>query len=484
MNMLFSPMFWLEIAIVAAFVGGLCAGLFRNPLRAWRVGLVFAAAALACSLAACIAFYYGRFAGADVRWSLWHRLFGWDLFIVDELGAPLLPLVALMHFLTALATGRTNMRGFSLSWSLTSEAIGLATFGTAGQWWLVSLLIAGVLPAYVELVNRGKPTRVYLFHMTLFIGLLVLGSAGIDASAASRSRPIWAIVALLAAILIRCGAVPVHCWLPDWFEHASFGNALLFVTPLTGVYAAIRLVLPIAPDWIMRGIGLFSLATAMYAAGMSLVQKDTRRFFAYLFLSHASLVLVGLELNTVISLTGALALWVSTALSLAGLGLTLRALEARFSRLSLQRYHGLFEQTPTLAVCFLITGLASIGFPGTLGFVATELLVEGAIEANLFVGLAVALTAAINGIAVVRVYFLLFTGARHVSTVSLGITTRERFAVLTLATLIFAGGLVPQPGISSRFRAATSVLRQRERLQAAKQAAVRYEVVETQSSDD
>ena len=42
----------------------------------------------------------------------------------------------------------------------------------------------------------------------------------------------------------------------DWFEHASFGNALLFVTPLTGVYAAVRLVLPIAPDWVLQGIGL------------------------------------------------------------------------------------------------------------------------------------------------------------------------------------------------------------------------------------
>ena len=44
--------------------------------------------------------------------------------------------------------------------------------------------------------------------------------------------------------------------------------------------------------------------------------------------------------------------------------------------------------------------------------------------------------AALNGIAVVRAYFLLFTGARHVSTVSLAATTRERFAVLTLAALI------------------------------------------------
>ena len=109
------------------------------------------------------------------------------------------------------------------------------------------------------------------------------------------------------------------------------------------------LVMPVAPDWALRGIGLVSLTTAVYAAGMALVQREGRRFFAYLFLSQASLVLVGLELLTAISLTGALALWFSVALSLGGLGLTLRALEARFGRLSLAQHQGLYDHSPALA---------------------------------------------------------------------------------------------------------------------------------------
>src|SRR5262249_39564418 len=161
---------------------------------------------------------------------------------------------------------------------------------------------------------------------------------------------------------------------------------LLYVTPLVGVYTALRLVLPIAPDWVLQGIGLVSQVTAVYAAGMATVQREARRFFAYLFLSHASLVLVGLELITELSLTGALGLWFSVILSLGGFGLTLRALEARYGRLSLAEYHGLYEQSPALAVCFLLTGLACVGFPGTLGFVSAEVLVDGAIEANSYVG--------------------------------------------------------------------------------------------------
>jgi NADH-quinone oxidoreductase subunit M len=113
-------------------------------------------------------------------------------------------------------------------------------------------------------------------------------------------------------------------------------------------------------------------------------------------------------------------------------------------------------------MCFLLTGLASVGFPGTLGFVATEILVDGAVQASPLVGLAVVAAAALNGIAVLRAYFLLFTGARHASNVSLKVGLRERFAVLILAALVLGGGLFPQPGVVSRHRAAVEVLRQRQ----------------------
>ena len=75
-----------------------------------------------------------------------------------------------------------------------------------------------------------------------------------------------------------------------------------------------------------------------------------------------------------------------------------------------------------------------------------------------YVGIVVIAAGALNGIAVLRAYFLLFTGARHVSTVSLGIVSRERAAVMTLSVLILGGGLIPQPGVATRQRAAEEIL--------------------------
>ena len=73
-------------------------------------------------------------------------------------------------------------------------------------------------------------------------------------------------------------------------------------------------------------------------------------------------------------------------------------------------------------------------------------------------GIVVVAAAALNGIAVVRAYLHLFTGGRHVSTVWLGIGARERIAVLTLAAMILGGGLFPQPGVTTRERAAEEIL--------------------------
>jgi NADH-quinone oxidoreductase subunit M len=456
---------WLEASIAVMLAGALCVSQVRHPVRAYRWGRAFTGAACACAVVACLNYYLNDYLGGPPGGAAGgpqELLFGRQVFALDALNAPLVPAVALLHFLTALATARTKMRRFSFSWSLAAGAIRLATFSCTDTGILVSLLVAGTIPPYVELLNRRSPTRVYVLHMALFVGLLTGGWALLR-TAGGGPATAGAGALLLAAVLVRCGTVPAHCWVTDWFARASFGIALLALAPLAGVYACVRLVLPVAPDWVLRGAAVASLVTAVYAAAMATVQREVRYFFAYLFLSHAALVLVGLELQSGLALTGALCLWFSVMIALGGFGLTLRALESRFGWLSLARYHGLYEHTPALAVCFLLTGLASVGFPGTLGFISTELLVDGAVSVNLYAGLAVIAAAALNGIAVVRAYFLLFTGARHVSTVSLGIGPRERAAVLTLAAVVLGGGLLPQPGVSTRQRAAEEILEGRRK---------------------
>jgi NADH-quinone oxidoreductase subunit M len=444
---------WLEAALLVPLVGALAVGRMRDPMRAARAGTAFAAATFFLSAIA----GYAAAAGYSVAWDVQTRLFGNRPFTLDGLTGPLVPVIALLHLLTAAATARTRMRRFSFAWSLTTEAVGLATFACTDAWMLVGLLAAGTVPPLMELRERRRPVRVYLLHMGVFCVLLL---AGWILTAAGSTG--WGSGLLLAAVLIRSGIVPFHCWVTDWFEHSSFGNALLFVAPLTGALAAVRLLLPVAPSSVLDVLEVIALVSALYCAAMATVQREARRLFAFLFLSHGALVLIGMAVDRPLSLTGSLRIWSSVILSLGGFGLTMRALEARVGRLSLTRFHGLYEHVPALAVCFLLTGLASVGFPGTLGFVGGEMLVDGVVDVDPWVGSAVVVAAALNGIAVVRAYFLLFTGTRHGSTIPLPATGRERFAVLTLAALILGLGLVPQPALMARYRAAEEILKERQ----------------------
>lgn len=453
---------WLELAILLPLIGTFFIAFIREPETAWKRTLVVCSLTLACTIGAWIDFSTMHAFDAHDHWDLLSPWLGPDALLIDELSAPLLPLSALLYLLTVVATLRTKVRRFPFGWTLFSEATLLALLSCRDPQGVIGLLALQTIPPFFELRQRGRSTRVYVIHMGLFLAFLIAGWMMIDADGPKTDHSVLAIGMLIAAILIRSGSVPVHCWMTDLFDNASFATALLFMAPMAGAYAAIRLILPISPDWALRNIAVISLITAVYAAGMTLVQKDARRFFAYLFLSNSSLVLVGMEVATPIGLTGALCLWLSVGLSLAGFGLTLRALESRTGRVSLSRYHGLYDHMPTLAAFFLLTGLASIGFPGTIGFVGTELLVEGAVGVFSLGGMLVVLAGALNGIAVMHAYFRLFTGVEHKASISLYARLPEKVAVLSLSILIIGGGLWPQPGVASRYHAAIEIMARRK----------------------
>jgi len=453
---------WLELCIITPLVGALLVWRQRDPEVAWKRALTISGVTLLFAFCAWEDFGTLHTFDAHDHWDAISQWLGDDAVVIDELSAPLLPLAALLYFLITLATPRTKIRRFPFAPTLVSLSLLMAMLTCRQPWGIIVLMAAQTLPPFFELRARGRSTRPFAIHMLLFLGLLAAGWAMIDAEGPKSEHSNLAIGMLMAAVLIRSGVAPLHCWMTDLFENATFGTALLFVTPMAGAYAAVRLVLPIAPDWALHGIALFSLFTAVYAAGMSLVQREARRFFCYLFLSNSSLVLVGLEVATPVSLTGGLCVWLSVGMSLAGLGLTMRAVEARTGRISLADYHGLYEHMPGLATFFLLTALASIGFPGTVGFVGVELLVDGAIGISPYVGILVVFAAALNGIAVLHAYFRLFTGTQHTTSISLKARWPEKVAILLLTALILGGGLIPQPGVTSRYHAATEIISRRE----------------------
>jgi NADH-quinone oxidoreductase subunit M len=450
---------WIETAVLLSLVAASGIRWLRDRDLTRGLSIAACGLTLACAVGAWVnVSYLGDAAPARFGWSETYP----SPLAADGLSGPLLPLVALVSLLIVLTTLGAKVQQISFASILTAEGIALATLASTTLWPIIGLLLLGMVPPILELRGHRESLRVFVFHMAIASALLVVGAALLGLSPGATLASALGAVLLTAGLMIRAGTLPLHCWMTALFDRASFGTALLFVTPLVPAYAAFRLILPVVPASILHLAIVPSLATATYAAGMALVQQDARRSFSYLFLSNSSLVLLGLELATTVGVTAALSLWISVAASLAGFGLALRAVEARTGRLSLDRFHGLASHTPRLAGTFLVTGLASVGFPGTLGFVATELLVDGTIAISPIVGVLVVLTAALNGLAVMRFYFRVFAGTRHVASLDLRSRVPEKIAAATLGILILGGGVYPQPGISRRHGVAEQLLEVRQ----------------------
>ena len=453
---------WLELSIFTPLLAACICLWLRNQQQAQRVALIASVLTAGFTIGEWVDFSTLESFAAQDRGSLFRLLLGLEPLVIDELSAPLLPMVAILFALTISATMRSKATRFFFGLTMASEAIILATLSCSIPLLLVGLLLVSVIPPWLEIRARGHSTRMFSLYLFTHVLLLAIGLALLAVGGDSAFVANVAASLLLLSSLIRAGVFPAHSWIVDLFDKATFGTALLFVAPMTGAYVVMRLVLPVVPVWALHGVAVLSLLTSVYAAGMALVQADARRLFAFLLLSHSSLVLVGLELANPIGMTGALCIWLANGISLTGFALTIRSVEARIGRVSLEQYHGLFDHMPHIGAMFLLTGLASIGFPGSLAFFGMELLIEGTSEVYPIVGTIVVLTAVLNGITVLHAYFRIFTGTRHVATIPLNARPAERFALLSLSLIVLAAGLWPGASVTSRHHAAEMLLKFRQ----------------------
>jgi len=383
---------------------------------------------------------------------------------VDTLSAALLPFAASLWLLTVAVTPRAALdRGglrrtalatlFTVTSFLTESAVVLVLAAVGAVWTFLSAL-SDEAHRY-----QRRVVAVYLGGSTLLFGVGVALLVGPGAGHATiETTGIWLIV---AAALVRKGIVPFHAWVPEVFDHGRLGPAILFSAPQVGAYMTAVLIVPRASSDVLRLIAVLALATAVYGAALALVQRSARRACGYLFMSQSALVMAGLDCTSVAALAGGLLVWLSAGLAFAGLARCVLVLEARRD---LSACHGGYERMPVLAIAFLAMGLACTGFPGTLGFVGQELLVQGAVDVFPVMGFAVVIASALTGLAVLRMYFALFCGRRDAPVhlgVQLGLRRREAWTFAGLVVLLVGFGVAPRPLADSTFAASEEILQRR-----------------------
>ncbi|MFM8890144.1 MAG: proton-conducting transporter membrane subunit, partial [Planctomycetia bacterium] len=373
------------VAVVAPLVGavGLQSRLVAASLRRLAVGSVL------LSLAASGVIPAAWSAGAGAPLASGERLGGGSLLVVDGITAVLLPYVIVVELAILLVAPRRSLEPEAACRILYGAAATCALFLTAHPVALVVLWCVTALPTWwtVRDTPGGRPAaRVYLVAMSVALVCMATGTAllVVDPPWSDAPGPLgtaggWLVA---VAIMIRKGIFPFHSWYPALFRGGPMSTALAATMPQVASYTAVRLLIGHAdhPEGVAAELVVLSqlaLVTATYGAALAIVQRDLRSLIGTLAMSQSALVLAGLAGTLPMELNGALCVWVSSGLALTGIGLVTWALESRAGVIRLDTPQGRFWDAPALAGFFLLFGLAGIGLPGTLSFVADDLIVSG-----------------------------------------------------------------------------------------------------------
>ncbi len=340
----------------------------------------------------------------------------------------------------ALAPMRTHTTS-TFTHVLVVLASGLATTATGEPAVIVALWALASAATWHELRGRLGPrgaARLFAVHQVFGITLAAFGVIVL----AVHGAPGWAgtigTAAIVAAVTVRLGLLPLHLWISGLVESAPMGLVVVFLTAPTAPMLLLADGIP-APG---TGLLVTGAVSALLGGLLGLVQPDARRGLSALAVSVSGIVACGIADASPTTVAGAILAWQVYAIGMAGVLMVLSATEARRGPIGSTGAGGSFARTPKLAVAFLLLGLAVAGFPATVGFVGEDLLIEGIRESSPLPMLALVVATAANGATVARWFFTGYTGRRdHVGEPDL--TRRELWAVTAALTALLVGGLAP-----------------------------------------
>jgi NADH-quinone oxidoreductase subunit M len=329
---------------------------------------------------------------------------------VDGTNILFIPLTAVLTFLAliyTLITRHVTDRLF-IACLLGYETVLIGAFAALNvmQFWLWSVL--ELIPVGLLTVHAGTgQNRRWLVVVLLqywgsgllmsLAGFLLLAFGLIDAQHALTfdwltlkqnnaylNDEVLIFILLFFGFAIRMPLFPFHGWLPVLAEQGTVASGVIFLVGLKlGIYAVIRFILPMVPGVAEQWSGFevtLGLTSLFYGALLALMQINIRRLLAFAVISQTGMLVIGTFCFNVTGLEGSLLLSVAYGLATAGMLFSVGLIYERCRTAFLPRLGGLFDTNATLALLFLISALSTMVMPGTPGFDAAHLLVEGIIE--------------------------------------------------------------------------------------------------------
>ena len=216
----------------------------------------------------------------------------------------------------------------------------------------------------------------------------------------------WLWLAFFASFAVKVPMWPVHTWLPDAHVEAPTAGSVILAGVLLkmGAYGFLRFsvpMLPIATDIFTPMVFALSIIAVIYTSLVALVQLDMKKLIAYSSVAHMGFVTLGIFTLNQQGVTGAIYQMLSHGIVSAALFLCVGVIYDRMHTREIERYGGLAERMPVYAFFFMVFMLASVGLPGTGGFVGEILVLVGLFKVSTW-----AATLAATGVILGAAYML------------------------------------------------------------------------------
>ena len=333
---------------------------------------------------------------------------------------------------------------------------------------LFYIFFEGVLiPMFIIIGVWGGPRRNYaafkLFLYTLLGSVLMLVAILTMLSTAGSSditvllkydfplslQP-WLWLAFFASFAVKVPMWPVHTWLPDAHVEAPTAGSVILAGVLLkfGGYGFLRFSLPMFPiasfDFTPLIFSL-SVIAIIYTSCVALVQEDMKKLIAYSSVAHMGFVTMGIFAANSQGVEGAVIQMLSHGIVSAALFLIVGVIYDRIHTREISAYGGLVNRMPRYAIIFMVFMMASIGLPGTSGFVGEFLILIGVFKVNSWVAMFAATGLILGAGYMLYLYRRVVFGILDKDNLKkiLDINSREFLIFIPLLLIVFVMGIYP-----------------------------------------
>ncbi|EMD84279.1 NADH-quinone oxidoreductase subunit M [Pacificimonas flava] len=336
---------------------------------------------------------------------LFEPYFSWALGI-DGISLVLIALSVFLMPICILASWqsvKTRVPEYMAAFML-MEALMIGVFAATDLFLFYVMFEGGLIPMYLIIGIWGGTNRIYasykFFLYTLLGSVLMLLAMMYMVSAAETTDiptlmaydfdpqvQVWLWLAFFASFAVKMPMWPVHTWLPDAHVQAPTAGSVILAGVLLkmGGYGFIRFSLPMFPDasvelmWLVFGL---SMVAVVYTSLVALAQNDMKKLIAYSSVAHMAFVTVGLFGFNQQALEGSIVVMLSHGLVSGALFLCVGVVYDRLHTREISAYGGVANIMPRYAIFFMLFTMASVGLPGTSGFVGEFLVMLGAFKTS------------------------------------------------------------------------------------------------------